>query len=65
MAYRRKRGSLNAGLRAERGSALLAMMYANVHRDRKRHPEPFTLWDFTPHEEEPPISLEAAMESWK
>lgn len=48
----------------DRALALLAQMYGNVHRDPKRRPDPFTLWDFTPHEEEPPISFEAAMESW-
>ncbi|MDU8501001.1 hypothetical protein [Pseudomonas amygdali] len=47
-------------MRVERGSALLAMLYANVnYKDG-----PYKVFDFMPHEVEPPISLEQAMESW-
>ncbi|WP_438287525.1 phage tail assembly protein T [Pseudomonas syringae] len=58
--YRDLRGSLNTGMRVERGSAMLAMMYANVnYKDG-----PYKIFDFMPHEVEQPISLEQAMESW-
>ncbi|WP_181007025.1 hypothetical protein [Pseudomonas syringae] len=47
-------------MRVERGSALLAMMYANVnYKDG-----PYKIFDFMAHEAEQPISLEQAMESW-
>ncbi|WP_032705873.1 phage tail assembly protein T [Pseudomonas syringae] len=60
LKYRALRGSLNIGMRVERGSALLAMMYANVnYKDG-----PYRMFDFMPHEAEQPISLEQAMESW-
>lgn len=52
-AYRKKRGSLNLALRIERSNAMLASLYANSKRDRKRHPEPYTAFDFTPHEQDP------------
>ena len=38
-------------------------MYASAHK-AKGKPAP-TLWDFLPHEEEPPISLEQAMDAWR
>lgn len=60
-AYRRMRGSLNVGLRIDRGSALLASMYANS----KSKNGGYRVYDFTPFEEEPPISVDQAMEKWK
>lgn len=60
--YRAKRGSLNVGLRVERGSALLAMMYGNAHRGK--HVAAFQLHDFAPHHDQPVITLEEAMKSW-
>lgn len=59
--YRKKRGSLNIGMRVERGAALLATLFANS----KSKNGGYRLYDFMPHEEEPPIPLEQAMESWQ
>lgn len=58
--YRRKRGSLNLGMRVERGSALLATLYANSHSKRGG----YKVYDFTPHDEEPPITLDQAKDTW-
>lgn len=52
-------GSLHVGMRVERGSALLAALYANSHSK-----ETYKLYDFMPHEEEPVISLDQALETW-
>lgn len=60
MRYRAKRGSLNLGMRIERGSALLATLYANVHSKHGGH----KLYDFMPHEDEPAMTLEQAMATW-
>ena len=60
--YRAKRGSLNQGLRIERGSALLATMYANAHR--KEHSPAYALHDFAPYHDQPVLTLEDAMASW-
>lgn len=57
--FRSKRGSLHIGMRVERGSALLAALYANTHSK-----ESYKLYDFMPHEEEPVISLDQALETW-
>lgn len=59
--YRRKRGSLNLGLRMEHSSALLASMYANAHSKDGG----FKIHQFAPHFDEPVISLQEAMENWK
>ena len=59
--YRRKRGSLNAGLRVEHGAALLATMYSNTHSKDGG----FKLHDFAPHLDAPRVSLKEAMETWK
>lgn len=58
--YRNKRGTLHVGMRVERGAALLATLYANSHSKKGD----FKLFDFMPHEEEPPMSLEQAMATW-
>lgn len=60
--YRAKRGSLNPGLRIERGSALLATMYANVHKGQ--HAPAYELYDFAPYHDQPEATLEEAMASW-
>lgn len=60
MAYRRKRGSFNVGMRLEHGSALLATLYANARSKNGG----YKLTDFMPHMEEPPVSLETAMHTW-
>ena len=57
--FRDKRGSLHVGMRVERGSALLAAIYTNSHSKEK-----YKLYDFMPHEEEPVISLDQALETW-
>ncbi|MCY1287202.1 hypothetical protein D9M68_176630 [compost metagenome] len=58
--YRAKRGTLHVGMRIERGSALLATLYANTHSKRGG----FKLDDFMPHADEPVLTLERAMETW-
>lgn len=63
VAYRRKRGSFNLGLRVEHGSALLAALYANAHRQENTPPR--RIFEFMPHQDEPPISLEQAMKQWE
>ncbi|SDS03624.1 hypothetical protein SAMN05216198_1036 [Halopseudomonas litoralis] len=60
--YRRKRGSLNLGLRVERGSALLATLYANTHKGKDT--AAFQLHDFAPHHDQPELTLEQAMATW-
>lgn len=60
--YRAKRGSLNLGLRVERGSALLATMYANARRGK--HDPAYELYDFAPYHDQPEATLEEAMASW-
>lgn len=57
--YRAKRGSLNAGLRVERGAALLASLYANTHSKGG-----YTLSDFAPYHDQPEMTLDEAMENW-
>lgn len=59
-AYRRKRGSLNLGMRIEASIAMLASLYANSKSKVK-----FTRYDFMDHEDGPPVSLEKAMEQWQ
>ena len=56
--YRAKRGSLNVGLRVERGAALLATLEANSKGGN------FTLSDFAPYHDQPELSLDEAMEKW-
>lgn len=60
MKYRHKRGSLHTGRRIERGTATLAALYANA----KSKNGGFTVYDFMPHEDEPELSLEQAMQMW-
>ena len=60
--YRAKRGSLNQGMRIERGAALLATLYANAHRGKDS--APYDLHDFAPHHDQPELTLEEAMASW-
>ena len=58
--YRQLRGSLNLGMRVERGSALLATLYANS----KSKNGGYKIYDFMAHEEESVPTLEEAMETW-
>ncbi|MBI6925718.1 hypothetical protein IYR97_03535 [Pseudomonas fulva] len=60
LKYRAKRGSLNWGMRIERGTALLATLYANVHSKNGG----YKIFDFMPHDAEEPLTLEQAIESW-
>jgi len=66
--YRNKYGSLNAGLRTEWASGVIASIIANTNRDSKT--PPFHPTDFTQHftepdaEEDGPISLADAMNTW-
>lgn len=59
-AYRRKRGSLNPGMRVEEGIALLCTVYLNSKSSKSK----FSLTDFMLHMDEPELSLEEAMETW-
>mgnify|MGYP003125549520 FL=1 len=61
MKYRRLRGGFNLGMRVERGSAQLSTLYANAHSKNGG----YKIYDFMPHMEEPPMTLEQAMEKWK
>ena len=61
--YRRKRGSLNVGLRVEAGAAMGASLTANLNR--KKDSQAFSFYDFAPNHDEPQVSLEKAMESWQ
>lgn len=57
-----RRGSLNVGRRIEQSIAPLASLFANANF---KGAEPFTRYDFMPHEDEPELTLERAMETWK
>jgi hypothetical protein len=46
----------------DRAVGLLAALYVNSHK--KKGSTPHKLWDFLPCEDEPPISLDQAMETW-
>jgi hypothetical protein len=56
MKYRLKRGSLNLGMRVERGSALLATLYANSHRGKDS--QPYGVHDFAPYHDQPQLTLD-------
>lgn len=61
LKFRNKRGSLHTGMRIERGTAMLATMYANtLSKDGG-----YKIYDFMPHEEEPVLTLDQAFESWE
>jgi len=62
VVYRKKRGSLHFGMRIEKSSALLAQIIAN--RYRGKDDPPFSLYDFTPHEEEPELTIED-LKNWE
>lgn len=38
-------------------------MYAGAHK--RKGGQDYKLWDFLPHEDEPPITMEQAMEAWR
>ena len=58
--YRKKRGSLNLGMRIERGAAMLATLYANT----KSKKGGYKIYDFMLHDSEQPLTLEQALEAW-
>ncbi len=60
LAYRRKRGSFNVGMRIEESFGFFSAMYANS----KTKNGGFTRWDFMAHDEPPPVSLDQAKEDW-
>lgn len=64
VAYRRKRGPLNLGLRVDRGAAVLAQLYAPTKYKREGGGR-FRLSDFMPWADEQPVSLDEAMAEWK
>ncbi|MBI46761.1 MAG: hypothetical protein CMG91_04730 [Marinobacter sp.] len=61
--YRQRRGSLNTGMRVERAGALIATILAN--QNRKSDSQPFSFYSLAPHHDEPVLTMEEAMESWK
>lgn len=60
VAYRRKRGSLNIGMRVERAAALLATLFANVNSKEGG----YKIYDFMPHDEEPELTIDD-LKNWK
>lgn len=60
--YRKKRGTLNLGFRLEQRTALIAAMYANVHK--QQNSPAYSAEDFMPHADEVVITLEEAMAKW-
>jgi len=60
LAYRKRRGTLNTGLRLDGGFALLASLYANAHSKDGG----FTPANFMPYEDEREVSLDEAMSEW-
>lgn len=62
LAYRRKRGTLHPGLRGDRHAALLASLYINARKNKSA--QATSIYDLLPYEEEPPISMEQAMQTW-
>lgn len=63
VTYRRRRGSLNPGMRTEHGAAMVATILSNVNRQKDSPPVSF--YNFASHHDEPVISMEEAMEMWK
>lgn len=61
--YRQKYGSLNPMMRTEWAAGLVSSVLANVNKSNDT--PPFKVTDFTPHINEPSISLEQAMQEWK
>lgn len=60
VSYRALRGSFNQGLRSDRGAALIADVNLRTSIKNPTH----KIYDLLPYEDEPPISLENAMEKW-
>jgi hypothetical protein len=65
-AFRQKRGTLNWGMRIERGFALLASMYTNAHR--KKGTPLVSIHEFMPHADDPHervMDLAEAQRTWR
>ncbi|KXU38710.1 hypothetical protein AXE65_12350 [Ventosimonas gracilis] len=61
-AYRRKTGTLHAGLRGDRQTALLALTVARIAGSKG-----LSLYDFLPHEQPPApqaVDLDQALKEW-
>lgn len=63
LAYRQKRGTLNWGMRIERGAALLASIYVNAHRSKGTPRQ--SIHAFMPNAGDVEISLDEAMNTWR
>ncbi|MCK2183503.1 phage tail assembly protein T [Halomonas getboli] len=67
LAYRRKRGGLNLGMRFEQGAATICSLLAQANW-KKTDGTDWTAADFMPHltddEADPPIDHEEAMRRW-
>ena len=59
--YRAKRGGLNFALRLEKQLSVFYKLYTDVHTKNGG----FKIYDFTPFEDEPEITLKQAMEQWR
>lgn len=55
--YLKKRGTLNLGIRLEYGLAQIAMLICSAAGLKKENGGKFKLTDFTPHMEEPEMSI--------
>jgi len=60
-SYIQRRGSLNVGRRVEQSLASLCLMFAQANFKQTD----LSRYDFMPHEDEPEITLEQAIEQWK
>lgn len=50
--------------RADLRSGIVASTLANIHRDPKQKPQPFTAQDFMPYAERKPVSLASKVRSF-
>jgi hypothetical protein len=60
--YRKKRGSLNVGIRIEHDLAIIASMFANRYREKGSMP--YKVYDFAPHIDEPELTTNDLL-NWK
>lgn len=59
--FRAKRGSLNTGLRVEVAAARMLAVHFNSHSKGAK----FELYEFAPHMDEPVLTMEEAMRTWR
>ncbi|KXP50140.1 phage tail protein [Escherichia coli] len=62
LRYRSRYGGLNPMMRTEWGAAMVASVVANVNKGKDT--PSFRVSDFSPHINEPAISLDQAMQEW-